>query len=551
MNLQFKNLIRLSTAGFALYSPISILAYPVSLLVVNPDASPLQLLLLGIILTILSFMFYFPLMKLHNKYAIKPSTFAVSFFIFVIAATGAFRGVLFYYIDSIFNYEQPSSFLNRVLASMLTSIFWLAASNIVINISRTFRSKYQSTLNQYLAAHLSAGTTDIKLTPEFLEFTDLRKDLTNSLINLLESGTPESFGEESEKLTLQINEQLRPLSRRIWLRSLNEYPVINVKILIRDSLAALTFSRKLFILVMLFLALLNNLFLRNLGESLWRTGSYLLATYLILFFVDKFHLLGKNIGRNILIISLISIIPIYLSEFLAGFLGFNQNFLATALITPVPIAVIVVLSFIDLSNRDRSFLLSLLEEKSSEIYTETSKGIDHNKRQLASYLHNTFQSELLALSQQLASAALTRDKEKTAKVLQRVSAVANRSLSEDLSRMNQKPLERLESVVLSWENLLTIDIQIDIDFLNEHLDSITFIQTLEEVATNAFRHDKATRLTVTSELGEVGVRVSFQSNGTKPISKSKGLGTLWLNQVSLTPWSIEKNELGTQIVVEI
>ena len=117
--------------------------------------------------------------------------------------------------------------------------------------------------------------------------------------------------------------------------------------------------------------------------------------------------------------------------------------------------------------------------------------------------------------------------------------------------MNQDPLERLESVVESWENLLEIELQIDKDFLVAHLDSITFIQTLEEVATNAFRHDRATRLTVTAELGEVGVRVSFQSNGTQPISKSKGLGTLWLDQVSLTPWSIEKNELGTQIVVEI
>ncbi len=139
MNLQFKNLIRLSTDGFALYSPISIIAYPVSLLVVNPSASPLQLLLLGVILTMLSFMFYFPLMKLHNKFAIKLGTFAVGFYIFVIAATGAFRGVLFYYFDDFFNYEQPSSFLNRVLASTLTSMFWLAASNVVINISRSFR----------------------------------------------------------------------------------------------------------------------------------------------------------------------------------------------------------------------------------------------------------------------------------------------------------------------------------------------------------------------------------------------------------------------------
>lgn len=551
MNLQFKSLIRLSSAGFALYSPISVLAFPVSLLVVNPDASPLQLLLLGFLLTLLTYIFYFPFMKLQSRFRFKPGALAITFFLFVISSTGAFRGVLFYLLDSQFDYEQPSSFLNRVLASTLTSIFWLAASNVVINISRSFRSKYQSTLNQYLAAHLSAGTTDIKLTPEFLEFAHLRQDLTNSLINLLESSSPESFGQESEKLTLQINEQLRPLSRRIWLRSLNEYPVINVKILIRDSLSALTFSRKLFMLVMLFLALLNNLFLRGIGESLWRSGTYLLATFLILFFVDKLQLLGKKIARNVLIITLISLVPIYLSEILAGILGFNQNYLATALITPVPVAVIVVLSFVDLSNKDRNFLLALLEDKSLQIHTETSKGIDPNKRQLASYLHNTFQSELLALSQQLAAAALTRDKEKTAKVLQRVSAVANRSLSEDLSRMNQDPLERLESVVESWENLLEIELQIDKDFLAAHLDSITFIQTLEEVATNAFRHDKATKLTITAEIGAVGIRVNFQSNGTQPISKSKGVGTLWLNQVSLNPWSIEKNELGTLITVEL
>lgn len=551
MDHQLKSLTRLSSAGFALYSPISILAFPVSLLVVNPDASPIHLLLLGFLLTFLTYLFYFPFVKLQSSIRFRPGALAMSFFVFVISATGAFRGVLFYLLDIQFEYEQPSSFLNRVLASMLTAIFWLAASNVVINISRLFRSKYQSALNQYLAAHVNAATTDIKLSPEFLEFADLRQDLTKTLINLLESASPESFGQKSEKLTLQINEQLRPLSRRIWLRSLGEYPVINVKTLIKDSLSSLTFSRKIFIIVMLFLALLNNLFLRDIVESLWRSSTYLIATVAILFFVDKFQLLGKKIGRNISIISIMSVVPIYLSEFLAGFLGFNQNYLATTLITPVPVAVVVVLSFLDLSNKDRNFLLKLLDDKRFQIHPETSKGIDSNKRHLASYLHNTFQSELLALSQQLAAVALTRDTAETARVLQRVSAVANRSLSEELSRMSQDPLERLNSVVDSWENLLEIDLQIEKQFLKAHLNSIMFVQTLEEVATNAFRHDKATKLSITSEMGEVGVRIYFQSNGKQPISKSKGVGTLWLDQVSLTPWSIEKNELGTLITVEL
>ena len=111
MDHQLKSLTRLSLAGFALYSPISILAFPVSLLVVNPDASPIQLLLLGFLLTFLTYLFYFPFVKLQSRIRFRPGALAMSFFVFVISATGAFRGALFYLLDIQFEYEQPSSFL--------------------------------------------------------------------------------------------------------------------------------------------------------------------------------------------------------------------------------------------------------------------------------------------------------------------------------------------------------------------------------------------------------------------------------------------------------
>lgn len=550
-NHKVRNLTQLTTPGFVLYSPISVLAFPVSLLVVNPKASSIQLLFLGFLLTVITYCFYFPLMKLFSLPMELRLTTRILLFTLVISSTGAFRGFIFFYLGESFDLVQPSSLTKRVLASMFTTIFWLVTSNLIINISRTFRNQYQSTLNQYLAAQITDASTDIKLMPEYVEFQDLHKNLTESLLSLFESSSPESLGRESEKLTLRINEELRPLSRRIWLRSLGEYPVINYKILLRDSFKALNFSRRLFLGTMISLALLNNLFLRTPTESIWRTSTYLLSTLIILALSKKINALGNDSRVNFVFVLSISVIPIFLSEYLAGITGFDQNYLATLLITPVPIAVIVVLSLLDLSQKDRRFLLELLEAKSNNVYRETAAGLDPQKRQFASFLHNSFQSELLALSKQLSIAALSRDKNKTASVLQRVSAVASRSLSEDLSRMNQDPLERLGAVIKSWENMLDIDIKIDDEILEQSLSTAIFIQTLEEISSNSFRHDKATKLQITATPGEVGTKVFFLSNGAEPISKSKGMGSSWLDQVSLTPWSIEKTNSGTLITVEL
>jgi hypothetical protein len=177
--------------------------------------------------------------------------------------------------------------------------------------------------------------------------------------------------------------------------------------------------------------------------------------------------------------------------------------------------------------------------------------VDLNQRQIASYLHNSFQSELLALSTQLAAAALSKDKDAASSVLQRASSVANRSLSEKLIRMNDQPLDHLTQLIKSWENILSIKIVIPQDVLHEKLNNVVFVQTVEEIASNAFRHDRATELTITCSDGLLGTKLLFQSNGSQPISKSQGMGDSWLNQISLTAWSIEKNDLGTLIVLEL
>lgn len=542
-----KNIFKLSNSGFWLYSPVSILAYPVSVLVVNPGSSPAELTLAGFAITLCTYALYLAI-EIVSK---SLKRFTTTLFFVTVIVTGAIRGVFFYWANDILNMVQPTPLKERVIASTITTMLWLSAANIIINISRNFKLEYQGTLNQYLASQVAQATLNIQNNKELTEISNFQKDLSTSLKELLRITDSSTFEKISERITFHINEQLRPLSRRIWVRSLSEYPVINYRSLIKDSISLLNFSYWLFLCIMSALAILNNLFLRDFNESLWRTVTYILPTLIGLAIFNKSRVRFVGLRNNWIFLITISFIPIYISEFVALALGYETNFLATALITPIPIAVIIVLSLLNLTNSDREFLLKLLERSGDSIYTQTSSGVNLNQRQIASYLHNSFQSELLALSGQLAAAAISNDKAETSAVLQRVNAIANRSLAEDLTHINEKPLSRLNSVIESWKNLLDIEISIAEDVIQTKLNSVVFVQTVEEISSNAFRHDKASKLRVTADAGEIGTKLKFQSNGTQPIYKSKGMGKSWLNQISLTPWTIEKNSQGTLITLEI
>jgi len=547
MRFRFTNLTHLSIAGFVLYSPVSILAYPVSVLVVNSKSSVIQLTVIGIAITSMTFVLYETFIIALRKLI----AFPILKFLSIVAIVGALRGCIFYWINDFLGLNQPSKFNERVISSVLTTLFWLSASNLIINISRNFRNEYQGALNQFIASQVTNATLNLKPNSEYEEINQFQKDLSKTLSELLKNTDAKTFSKISEKLTFHINEQLRPLSRRIWLRSLSEYPVINYRTLILDSIKLLNFSNNAFLLIMSCLAILNNLFLRSFTESISRTSTYIASSWIICK-VYKITLHSKeNIKYNYLFLVGIGIIPIFFSEFSAGIFGYQTNFLAASLITPIPFAVIIVLALFDLTSKDRVFLMNLLEKNEKNIFDQTSKGVSHSERELASYLHNSFQSELLALSGQLAAAAISKDKEKTSQVLQKVSAMASRSLSDELAKINEKPLIRLNSVIESWRNLLEIRIEIPRSFLEEKLNTVIFVQTVEEIASNTFRHSKGTSLVISAEPGDFGIKLYFQSDGKEPISKSKGIGKSWLNQVSLSAWNIEKNDKGTLVTVEI
>lgn len=541
-----KENVSLSKAGFILYSPISILAFPVTVLVINPGESFLLLLGTGFLLTAAIFLIYLPFTWIDQRID-QASSLAKSLnFLSAAITVGAIRGYLFFLIVDGLNLKAPGDLLNRVFASTATTLFWLSASNILVNFSRTFRSRYQRSLNIFIKQNIGTISSLVPSLRSTTEVESLQIELTKSLSAKLQDGDAENLREVADLLKSKINLQLRPLSRRIWLRSLNEYPVIRFPQMLKDSIRFLDYSKQVFLGIMIILALLDNVFIRSLPESIVRTATFFAIVLLVLYFRST-----RLLQNNLIFLIVIGLVPVAGSEYISGVLGFTGSWTATLLISLVAPAVIIVLSLFNLTLRDHALIIELLENYEITRMPGSPKSFDPGERQLASYLHNSLQSELLAIAGQLEEAATSNNHEKSSEILQKVSSLINRSFIDDFEKFSESPLERLDVVRKSWAGILNISIEIPTVLLDSPERNAKLVQTIEEFAANSYRHGKAKDIWVVAKRNEVGLQLTLRSNGSQRISTKRGLGSEWLDQIALQPWKLESTKGFTTLEIEI
>ncbi|CAN2187536.1 hypothetical protein MCEMRH37_00436 [Candidatus Nanopelagicaceae bacterium] len=540
------NKFNVTKRAFGLYSPISILAFPVTVLVANPEAHAFTLLIYGVLLTAATFAIYLPFSALSRHI---PSGATGLKFLNLIAASifsGSGRGLIFFYLVQNLELKESGTLSNRVLASTFTTLIWLISSNLIINSALVFRNNYQKAMNQFLQRNINQFPELASSSRGDDDLAGLQLNLVESLSGLLKEGSTQNLQEVADSLTLQINHQLRPLSRRIWLRSLGEFPVIRFRRMVKDSIINLDFSNRTFVALMVSLALLNNVFIRSFTESTLRTFSYVVVLLAVLGVREK-----RFVRSHAVFLFSIGLIPIVASEFFVNVLNYSGSWTAAFLITPVAPAVIIILSLFKLTARDHDLIVELLENFGVGVIAESSKSFDIRDRHLASYIHNSLQSELLALASQLEDAAEANNPQKSAELLQKVSSVVNRSFVDDFRKFSESPLERLEVVKDSWRGILEIEVNISQELLQNSLRNASLVQTIEEFAANSFRHGRATRVSISGSQGSKGLLVELRSNGSEGTSATRGLGTEWLDQIALAPWSIESGDSGFRLTIEI
>lgn len=542
----------LTTKGFLLYSPISILSFPVTILITNKDQSLWLMSFYGVLITILTYLVYITLITLGRKISASQAN-KILLFLIIPLLTGSARGGFFYCLVEIVDLQQPSNLLERVLSSTLTTIFWLYLANYLIGVSRNFLFKYQAALNQYLGSKTKQSTATQLSEKTVKTLTDLQLNLSAAVERYADKSDPESFRKLSAVLTQQINDQIRPISRRIWIRNLSEFPVFKIDQLFKDALVSLDFSWRIFVTLISFLSFFSNLAVRSLSESALRTLTFLIV---LLGIRMVQNLLNKRGGLNPLRISLIYLItygllPVLISEAMVEAAGYDGDWAATLLISPIAPVLMIVLSLLRLTAKDRSAILEILESSTGALSANQPAQEQIESASVASFLHNSLQSELLALSKKLAEAAENPDKNKAAALLEQVAAMTNRSIAEDFVKFAESPFERLVDVINSWKGILEIELDFDVETLSQNEKAAIIVQTIEEVATNVTRYDNATNLQISAVNSDLGITLSFQSNGGGKLVKAKGLGSNWFDKVAVSQWSITKNQKGSLLIIVI
>jgi hypothetical protein len=533
--------LNLSSAAFLLFSPISILAFPVSLLVVNKDSSAFSLTLYGILLTAITYPIYLTFQTLFNYLNLGDRASKGVLLLLGISAVGIFRGYVFFQLVEYLKLEQPSPFSERIINSSITTLFWLLLANTVINISRSFKLKYDRALNRLLSLEFKPKADQDFNTDNL---TSIQSKLKKSVEKYLDQKDLSSAQSLANSIKGQINDEIRPLSQRIWIDKLDEFPVVDRKLLLSDSVSKLDYSLTTYLLSLISLSLLNNFFLRGVTESLLRTVSTLVIVILMILLKSRLNVAAKStLTTNTAFLVALGLVPILISESFLALLGYSPHWIASLLISPIPPVLLIVLSVLKLSANDRKLIINTLRNY--------SHSADSNKKDLAAYLHNTLQSELLALSSQLEEVAVAGDKERLPIVLERVSALINRSLVDDFAKYSESPLMRIESLIKAWAGIMEITVEIPAEYLNDPQRNVILARTIEEVATNAFRKGKAKAVRVTAIETASGLELCFSTNGTALINEDQGLGSKWFDSVSVKPWQIKEKPEGIEFTIVI
>lgn len=450
----------------------------------------------------------------------------------IITGIGAIRGVAMFFLANEMEISSDVSLGYRLFNSIITTVIWLSFISYIGNSRRSYHEKYRLLFTQSLLTQTNK-ITGVELNKELLHVENSLKNLTT-----IPSGSPITSAQLEQvaaAIKLQLDELIRPLSQRLWLPTVQDYPRVKPIRLIIDAITHLNYPPLPLILVISTLNIINYSALIALSEALYRVLVSIIAMSIIYLFFVQVNPRREPIHTFIQIVHLIllGIFPVLIGEWLSAE-GYFDTRLPISLIVYLATPMLAIsFSAIGLIQQDRTRLIQAMAktESSSEQY---------QRSQVASYLHNSLQSDLLALSKKLEQAASSTDVHIHRELLEQLSAMLNRSITEDFKGFYESPSERLTQFVDSWSGIISIRIDSRAAILADVTKSIIAIQILEEIASNAAKHSNATELQVQAAADHDFLHLIITANDDfEPVAQT-GYGTNFLAAVTKS-WSRSAN----------
>ena len=476
----------------------------------------------------------------------------------LVALAGVLRGFLLYLSTDLGGFEQPTSLVARLISSTATTLFWLTLFSIAVEDARVFKDRYESLLRTSILRIAQAG-----ISKESTQFSPELQEEISEIESLLSKTFDEATRSAMDHTTMMlaamsvrktIEENIRPLSHRLWLRSSSSLPAVRIR---GTAIAGL---KNLDVPPFVPAALLALTSVFNLTTSFgWQRGLYGSFFIFIVFNLFYQHAMPqlRKISSGTLVTNIaFTLIPGLLLSvifFLSNKYLFNDDSgLLNFIYIVIFFIVACVASIYRLTQSDREHLLAMMEMKllpSKMAQGDSESVINEN---MASYLHNSLQSELLALSYQFEESAKDPNSENSRALLEQLGSRINRSISEDFENFVEKPLDRLHRIQSAWMGIADVKIDIPDRYLVDSNRNFLIVQIIEEAISNAVRFSSSSEITVTGEeSSNAQVKLVISNNGLAEIQTSSGLGTEWLDRFAAGKWTRTHAESGTVLEITL
>lgn len=553
-----QNPVRLSfsSRSFALFAVASVLSLPLLNLGGGSRESAL-LLGIGLGVTTLTGILVFTIAVATRKIRQELETLANNqLMLGLVFLIGVIRGCFTYFGLELSDLPQYAVLPIRLATSAVTTFLWLTLAIYLISMHEEFKREFDSFLQKSFSI-LSKGKviqprkipTDLAPEIQAIEF-----EIQKSFNLILQADlTSETLTSVTQQLRDCIETSIRPLSHRLWIQTGQIYPKVSIWALLKEGVNRQDFS---IFTAVFFLLLLSSLNLTTaIGLSRALLALILIATVSSLYFIIQRRVV-PNIKNYLFIFKIFNLL---FPGLILGalFAVINQKVfsddlgLLNLIFIPICFVVFLVASTIRLVRDDQKGFFEALEaDLAVRVPLQENRHNAQSRKDVAAFLHNSVQSELLALSFHFEELAKDPQSAQSKAALEKLSSSLSSQISQNFANFNEKPNERLLALKTAWHGIVVVEFRSDISTLSDFPNAHAVVQIIEEAITNAVRAANATQIMISwSRYGSDHLRLLIIDNGLAKYTGPAGFGTRWLDEIAYGRWT--RKEIGGRTVLEV
>jgi len=451
---------------------------------------------------------------------------------------GAITGFASWTLGNELNLDAALS--GRMLSSAILGA-WLVPS--VAGIAHNLE-KYRRERDTLIAERVALALDSSRPEPDLSRVRTL-----DEITNLLTERNHDTGGQYSKTIRQVIEQDLRPLSHKLWQIESRRWSKYSLGDNWRLALTKFPFAPVFSAMAYGATALMSQLRYSSMPEALVRS---LLAAFLVFTIFGIATRVFRNSNRflilRFLFVPLIAAASIYtLSSEIFGRIDAYPpvETIATIWIWLLQLSLFGSLYLEIRSSRDHIRTALSLDSEQTLIDKKVRIALARfTNREFANLLHGQVQNQLLALALQL-EAGLSDEDEARRRVLD-IMAVAHNQMSKTA---DPNVMSRLQELVEQWRAFAKISIDSDFEINQLPADKRRLVvQVVEESVTNAIRHGLANRVEVRLRRDGEKLRVSVQDNGLGPRTGKPGLGSELFEAASPNSWKISMRPEGGAVL---